>query len=263
MTERRFLVNPHDITPDAESGAPGTAIVRGTEHHHLKKVLRLREGADVAVFDGQGRGFKGRIERIDRDESSVRLSVPESQVVEPRLHLTLAQGIPHHEKMEWIIQKGTELGVSRFIPIIAHHGVVRPRDEAWSRLERWQRTAAEAARQCGRLLVPEVQSPAGWAETIAAWTAHGPGAGFLLSTRAQALGEGWSVRGFDPHPKRALLAVGPEGGFSEEEEDAAVSQGLLAISLGPRVLRTETAAVAGATLVMFLAGDLGPARQRI
>src|SRR5262245_37154097 len=107
MSERRFRVDPADVDTEA-----GTAWVRGEEHHHMSRVLRLRSGDEVSIFDGAGGGHFGRVEAMESAGTRVRLTGVDDRAVEPSFRLILAQGIPHHEKMEWLIQKATELGVS-------------------------------------------------------------------------------------------------------------------------------------------------------
>src|SRR2546422_3861891 len=109
MSERRFFVPPEDLRTGSTLAEDSVALISGGEHHHLRHVLRLKKGDDVSVFDGDGRGFKGVIESITSEESRVRLTGPEDGAVEPTFRLTLAQGIPHHDKMDLIIQKATEI----------------------------------------------------------------------------------------------------------------------------------------------------------
>ena len=256
MSERRFLVDPAEL----QGGAGSLARVAGDEHHHLSRVLRLRAADPVWLFDGAGRGFSGAIEQVGREETLVKLEAPDSRAVEPSLQLTLAFGVPHHEKMDLVVQKCTELGVSRVVPILAQRSVLRPRDPAgWKRLERWRRVARDAARQSGRLRVPEVAEPVAWESFLAAPEA-GAGARWLLSTEPglpplPALSRGTSAA--------ALVAVGPEGGFTAEEIEAGRAAGLAPVGLGARILRAETAAIVAVALSLFLAGDLADPRDRI
>ncbi|HKY32695.1 MAG TPA: RsmE family RNA methyltransferase, partial [Candidatus Polarisedimenticolia bacterium] len=145
MSERRFLVDP-----EAVDRAAGTAWVSGAEHRHLARVLRLRPGDAVSVFDGRGGADRGRIAAIERERTLVRLEGPEEGSVEPDFEVILAQAIPQSDRMEAVIQKTTELGVARIVPLATARGVVKPRAGGWPRLERWRRVAAEAARQSGR-----------------------------------------------------------------------------------------------------------------
>src|SRR5688572_4538211 len=114
MPERRFLVDAADVDTEA-----AVAWVRGDEHRHLSRVLRLRPGDEISVFDGRGSGHHGRVDVIEPEATRVKLTGTDDRPVEPSFRLTLAQGIPHHEKMEWLIQKTTELGVSRIVPVLS------------------------------------------------------------------------------------------------------------------------------------------------
>lgn len=258
MTERRFLVDPADL-PGGPSGRTdgGTILLGGGEHHHLSRVLRLAPGDEVSLFDGRGRGWFGTIESIDRQTTRIRLTRSDDRAVEPSCRVTLIQGIPHHDRMDLIVQKTTEIGVARILPVITRRTVVRARGPgAAGRLARWRRIAQEASRQSGRLAVPEVCDPIAWQDVD--MDRLGAQMGFLLSPAGAAAGP--PVR---PDLGRAAdgasIAVGPEGGFSEEEEAAALARGFIPVSLGPRILRTETAGMVAVALVLFLAGEMGSA----
>lgn len=248
MSERRFLVSPGSLA----EGEGALLILRGAEHHHLARVLRLVAGDAMAVFDGAGTGYRGTVERIDREETRVRLGSREDRKVEPRLHVTLAQAIPRNpDRMDLLVQKTTEIGVSRIAPIVASRSVARPAG-ATGRLERWRRIAEDAARQSGRLSVPELSEPVTW-EDFAKLPSQGE-LRLVLSTedpRAEPLA------GLGPDgPARAVLAIGPEGGWSPQDLALAAAAGYRSIHLGPRVLRTETAGIVAVGLALFQAGDL-------
>ncbi|HZI92884.1 MAG TPA: 16S rRNA (uracil(1498)-N(3))-methyltransferase [Patescibacteria group bacterium] len=256
MVERRFFVDPGDIRGEE------VAVVRGTEHHHLSRVLRLGTGDEVSVFDGAGRGFRGIVERTAGEESLVRLTSPDDRAVEPVLRLTLAQGIPHHDKMDLIVQKVTEVGVSVIVPIVGERTSVRAgRTGEWKRVERWRRVARESARQCGRLRVPVVCEPAGMGKFLDAEAGGPSDHRFILTPlSADEPGAGSPVSlEMDPAAASATLAVGPEGGWSPEEVGLAIRGGFERLTLGPRVMRTETVGIVAAALILFLAGDLGAA----
>jgi 16S rRNA (uracil1498-N3)-methyltransferase len=249
VSERRFLVPPADIDT-----ARGEALIRGDEHHHLSRVLRLRPGDIVSLFDGAGGGHHAVVEAVGRETTRVRLTGADTRPVDPDFRLTLAQAIPHSDRMEWVIQKATELGVERIVPIPAARSVVRPRAGRWERLERWRRVAQEAARQSGRRRVPAVEEPRDWQEFLAAPSPSGSAR--LMLQEAPPAGGAPSLH-LPEGTHEAWVAVGPEGGWTSEEIDAAARADLRPIHLGPRILRTETAGVVAVALVMFLAGELG------
>ncbi|MGH9867536.1 MAG: 16S rRNA (uracil(1498)-N(3))-methyltransferase [Candidatus Polarisedimenticolia bacterium] len=247
MSERRFLVDPADV--DTESAM---AWVRGDEHRHLTRVLRLRPGDEVSVFDGSGSGHHGRVDVIEPAATRVRLTGTDDRRVEPSFRLTLAQGIPHHERMEWLIQKTTELGVSRIVPVLAARSVPRSPGGRWERLERWRRVAAEATRQCGRRSIPEVAEP----RSLAAVLREHPARPDLW--RTILLEQEAGAPGFErPTGRReGLVIVGPEGGWDPAEVREALAAGVAPVYLGPRVLRAETAGVISVAITMFLAGEM-------
>ncbi len=253
MSERRFLV-----AADGFDEARGVAWLAGEEHHHLARVLRLKAGDAVSTFDGVGTGYHGVVEIVEKERTRIRITGEDHAPVEPHFHLILAQAIPHHEKMEWVIQKGTELGVSRIIPVVAARTVVRPRAGRWERLDRWRRVALEAARQCGRRRVPEVSEPVALDALLAAPVYDETGTRVILLERASAS----ATLRLPAGARGALALVGPEGGWTDEEARAALGSGFTPAHLGARVLRTETAGLAAAAILMYLAGELsgeGPA----
>lgn len=253
MTQRRFHVAPADL----EDAVEGTAVIRQDEHHHLRKVLRLRPGDAVSVFDGAGRGFLGKIETITADETRVRLTERDERIVEPAFEVVLAQGIPHHDRMDLVIQKTTEIGVARIAPIIAERTVVRAGSEGeWKRLSRWRRVATEAARQCGRLRVPAVNEPVSWKEFLEQLPETPDQVRLILDPEGETMSDaGGLVQ--TASTRSALIAVGPEGGWTGREAALGRARGFLPVVLGPRVLRTETAGIVAVALSLFLAGEMG------
>ena len=258
MTERRFLVSAQDFFIGAGAGGH-EALVRGAEHHHLSRVLRLKAGDAVSVFDGAGTGYRGIIGSIGKDETRVSLVAPDDRAVEPAFHLTLAQGLPHHDKMDLIIQKTTEVGVSEIVPIIAERSVIHPgRDGEFKRLERWRRVAQEAARQSGRLRIPDVAPPVSWRQFA---KARQEAAGLLRLQFNVGTAASGGLGGIEigAGTCSAIVAVGPEGGWTPEEIALGLDHGFQEIALGPRILRTETAGIVAVSIVLFLAGEMGRA----
>lgn len=224
------------------SSALGDAVpLIMTEMHYLRTVLRLQEGATVVVFDGQGR------------EAETYLVAQTLVVVGPvraqpaLLRMTLWQGLLKHDKFEWVVQKATELGVSQIVPVHCKHSVVRLEESrAHQRVARWQQIAQQAAQQCGRSDVPQVGPVTEWE---AAWASPAPGRHLLFHERATQVLSGAHLSADPLH-----IWVGPEGGFSPTEVTQAEGQGAQILSLGPRVLRAETAALAALAVV----GHLSP-----
>lgn len=235
---RRLHVPPERI--DGGLARPDPASL-----HYLADVLRLPPGSPVEVFDGAGGAWDATF-----TGSELRLGQRRAAPL-PGAVVWLAFALARGEKGDWIVQKGTELGVARLVPWQAERSVVRLEpDRAAERARRWRRIAEEAARQSGRADVPEVAVPGPLAAALAAppgfvRIAFHPGAGSPLSDLA-----GRGAAGF-------LAVVGPEGGLTDAELRACIDAGCALSSLGPRVLRAETAAVTVAALLQHLAGDLG------
>jgi 16S rRNA (uracil1498-N3)-methyltransferase len=234
---RRLHVPPERIDGDlARPDAPSL--------HYLSDVLRLEPGAPVEVFDGSGSSWDAVF-----TGSALRLG-ERRPAPPPGATVWLAFALARGEKGDWIVQKGTELGVSRLVPWQAERSVVRLEpDRAADRARRWRRIAEEAARQCGRADVPEVEVPGTLESALRApagfvRVAFHAGTGATLGSLVGAGAPGY------------LAVVGPEGGLTEREVETCVAAGCGLASLGPRVLRAETAAVTAAALLQHLAGDL-------
>lgn len=218
--------------------------------HHAARVLRLRVGAAVEIFDGQGTECHGVI----TDLTGKRVVLGELQVVdamrESPLHTVLGQALCSSEKMDWIIQKATELGVNEIQPLDTERSVARlSAERAEKRMAHWQQVAIAACEQCGRNTLPVIHAPLDimvWLQTMR----DQPYSRFiLLPTGAQSLHT--QTRPIE----KAVLLIGAEGGFTKVESDSALSCGFTPIRLGARVLRTETAALAGLTALQMQWGD--------
>jgi 16S rRNA (uracil1498-N3)-methyltransferase len=215
--------------------------------HHAIHVLRLRAGEDIIVFNGDGGEFAARIASIQRLKIAVDLLQHRPIERESPLRLTLVQGVAAGEKMDNTLRKAVELGVAVVQPVLAARSVARPKGErAEGRRAHWQKVVIAACEQCGRNRVPEVHA-------LIALSDYRPSASamkILLSPLAQQPLSKLSLQGSD-----FVVAAGPEAGFTSEEEAALVSSGFVPALLGPRVLRTETAAVAALAALSALRGD--------
>lgn len=248
MTRRLFV--------PADKWIEARVVIEGEPHRHLSRVLRTRAGDQVTLFDGHGGEADAEILTIERDRTTLSLGARRRVAVPAGPRVVLLQSLARGEKMDFIVQKSTELGVHEIVPIAAGRSVARlPAAEAAPRLARWQKIAQEAARQCGRADIPVIAGPRPLAEALAG-TDGGPD-GLRL-----ALWEGSRGR-----PLRAALTeaaapaivsllIGPEGGFMEDEIAAAAQSGFEIVGLGPRILRVETAAIVAVALVQFACGAL-------
>ncbi|MFO1196276.1 MAG: 16S rRNA (uracil(1498)-N(3))-methyltransferase [Burkholderiaceae bacterium] len=218
--------------------------------HQLARVLRLRAGEPVQLFDGQGRRFAARVLDADARRCRLRVDGVEAGLPDGPLRITLAQCLSSAEKMDWTIEKAVELGVHAIVPLASARSVVRlDPDRARRRAEHWARLVAAACAQCGRDRLPVVHEPL----ALAAWLAS-PRAGarrFVLSP-----GTGTRIGALPSPGDDVELLVGPESGLSDEELAQALAAGCGALSLGPRVLRTETAGLAAVAALQARFGDL-------
>jgi 16S rRNA (uracil1498-N3)-methyltransferase len=234
------------VSPEKLRGSRAT--IDEAAHRHLIKVLRLAPGTAIQVFDGAGTVIEARIESVGK--ASVDIILGERfQVPAPLCAITLIQSLPRGERMDFIVQKTTELGVARIVPVLSEYGMVKPPS---TRRQRWQTIAEEAARQCGRADVPDIVDCLALAPALAQFAGQ-EGACFMLW-------EGERMRSFRAAlaagPREVVLLVGPEGGFSHAEVRAANEAGFEPVSIGPRILRAETAAMVAVTLAQAAAGGL-------
>lgn len=221
--------------------------------HHVARVLRLGVGATLMVFDGRGNEFEATIVEVGR-ELRLRLGERWPTSTESPLELTLLQGISRGDHMDLTLQKATELGVSRIVPVICTRTQGQRRGEQLLAKHRhWQRVVAAACQQCGRNRLPELTEAIDFATSCTRRWGEGPR--LLLDADAT---QPWPTSPVDP--VAVTLLIGPEGGLDAEERSAATAAGFSAVRLGPRVLRTETAAIAAITLAQLRWGDFGAAR---
>lgn len=233
--------------------APPEVTLSGDRRHYLLHVLRLGEGASLELFDGSGRAFDARVASVDAD--TVRLVLGPARHTPPAREVHILQGLPKGDKLEWVLQKGTELGATAFHPVAAARSVVKlePR-RAEERTSRWTKIVEEAARQCRRNDVPLVHTPR---PLVEAARALAPGTTLLvLDEEESAVPLGEAFRSCAPGAPVALV-VGPEGGLDREEVSALRALGGRPVTLGRRILRTETAALAALAVMAHLDGELG------
>jgi 16S rRNA (uracil1498-N3)-methyltransferase len=218
--------------------------------HHATRVLRLRNGDAVTLFDGNGEERRGVIESIGRDVT-VTLQAAAPGIAEPSLQITLIQALPSSDKMDWVVQKAVELGVTAIQPVMAKRSVVKlDGDRARKRVLHWQEVAISACEQCGRNTIPAIL-PLMELNQYLVREHKEDERRFLLDPVG-----GQRLRKMDRPSGPLALLIGPEGGFEAGEIDLARSLGFNSLQLGPRVLRTETAGIAALAAMMALWGDL-------
>jgi 16S rRNA (uracil1498-N3)-methyltransferase len=241
MTRRRFFA-----PPSAFNFSQHIVTLTADEARHLREVLRLKPGDEVSVFDGAGKEYRARVVQARRESAELELA-EEIATARPEspLQITLAVALLKGEKFDLVVQKATELGVTKIVPLITRYADIKLRDESDSskRVTRWQRIALEAAKQSGRAVVPKVENPNPFASVLT-----NP-CSLLFSER-----EGHGLTRMDTDTVTAI--VGSEGGWSDEELDQARDAGAQIITLGGRIMRAETAAITAAALLQHRFGDL-------
>lgn len=230
---QRYFLSPQQF------GKNHVQIV-GDDVHHIVRVMRMRVGDELICSDGWGRDVLARITRILPDEVQAEILAEMKEQRELPVEVAVAQALPKGDKMDWVIQKGTELGASSFIPFHASRSVVQlDGKKAEKRLLRWQKIAKEAAEQAHRSILPQVHAPTTWHECLSL------ARDYPLRLMANEMEDSARLSHLLPPqcPPRLFLLIGPEGGWTEEEVSQAQEAGFLSVSLGKRILRTETAAL--------------------
>lgn len=243
----RFFVSPDCIHSTQVNFPPETA-------HQIHAVLRMRIGQEVIVLDNTGMAFRVRLENIR--PSAVTGVILETLPItsEPRTRLTLYLGLTQREKFEWVLQKGTEVGITAFVPLITQRTLVRDATLAREKHPRWQRIVQEAAEQCGRGRIPDIHFPLELGQALE----HAQATGSLClmaweGENQRSLRE--AIHNLSTPPHQVALIIGPEGGLSPEEVARAQQAGWLTCSLGARILRMETAAILGAAFILYELND--------
>lgn len=244
----RFLLDPGQLLGNR-------AVLTGADLHYCR-VLRLRPGDAVRVGDGQGREFQGVLRVLTRQQAEIELGPEAAPAAEPPVRVTLFQGLARGEKLDWTLQKATELGVARFVPMLTERSQLHPQPES-RRVRRWQEIARQAARQSGRAVVPEVAEPCAFAQAV---QQAGQADLALMPFEAEVAGRSWKQAAAAAAGLRTVaVLVGPEGGFTAAEADTARQAGIQTVHLGPRILRSETAGMTAVALALYAWGDLGGA----
>lgn len=258
MTRRRFYAPPVAFAADERS-----ATLSAEETRHLRDVLRLQSGDEIYVFDGAGREFHCAIDTVAKDSTKLRV-IAEAEPARPEspLHLTLAIALLKGEKFDLVIQKATELGVKRIVPLATERADVRLRDsdDGKKRLARWQRISLEAAKQTGRACMPEVTAPLNFNSLLEISAVGEKKSATNVSRLMFSERDGRSLseatNGLAGNPMEIVALVGPEGGWTDEEIGLAREVRWEIVTLGGRTLRAETAAIVVVSLLQHRFGDL-------
>lgn len=230
--------------------AGATVTLPAAGAYHVARVLRMREGAPLTVFDGSGNDYHAEIVRVEGDKVTVQLRAQSLNTAESPLRITLVQGISRSERMDWTLQKATELGVTAVAPVLTARSVVRlDEKQAQKKQAHWRGIVIGACEQSGRARIPSISAPSSLRDYFA--NVPKDGMRLVLSPTAPA-----SLTGLASLASKVELLIGPEGGLDDDEISAAQKAGFMPVRLGPRVLRTETAAVVALTVLQALWGDL-------
>ena len=241
MQRHRFYAPPAQ-TNDTQ------ILLDADEAHHLTRVLRLSAGATVFAFDGIGNEYECRVAQADKRSVTLDINRALTDAIDSPLRLTLAQALVKGDKFDLIVQKATELGVTRIVPLITDNSDIRKaEDRAEQKLTRWRRIALEAVKQCGRRTLVELVEPQSFMDFCAAEQSE---TRWLLAER-----DGQALSFARQTTASLAVAVGPEGGWSEAEFALARAHQFTALQLGRRILRTETAALVAVTLAQAMSGD--------
>jgi len=257
----RFFVPSDNIIYEGDT--PVSIDIIGTDVNHIKNVLRMSEGENILLCDSKGVEYMCIISDITQERIAAKIITVNAVSSEPSVPVFLFQGVPKGDKMELIVQKCVELGISGVIPVVTEHTVVKfgTNADREKKQVRWQRISLEAAKQCGRGIVPSVLVPADFDKAVEMASEgafkdylkiipyeneqHVSLRDVLIEKKAEVLGE----------RKGICIFIGPEGGFSKKEVERAVEAGFITVTLGKRILRTETAGLATVAAVRYEFGD--------
>ena len=227
----------------------GQAIISGSDYRHIVKVLRLKVGHEIILFDESGTEHSATITEIAKNE--VKLAIAESRKVETEssLNIVLLQVVPKGNKMDFIIEKATELGVKTIVPVIADRSQIRKT----GKIERWRKVAKESSKQCGRTAQPDIYTLKNFREVIKLY--NHSALRMILDNQCKDDIK-YVITSVPQSPTNITLLVGPEGGFSNAEIRLAKENGFIPTGLGPRTFRTETASIVAITILQYIYGDI-------
>ncbi|MGQ9573631.1 MAG: 16S rRNA (uracil(1498)-N(3))-methyltransferase [Dehalococcoidia bacterium] len=240
----RFFVPPEAIV--GQEARLGAELAR-----RMARVLRLRPGDHVLLLNNAGREFEVELTALTTRAGHALILASREGAGEPNFRLVLYQALIKGQRFDWVLEKGTELGVAAFVPVVSSRSVVRPIEATAARRERWRRVIVEAAEQSGRSRLPEISPPLPFADACAS-----AGGLRILPWEGESAASLSDVLAAERPVDAVSLFIGPEGGFPPEEVELARQQGVRTVSLGRRILRAETAAIAAAALVLNELGEL-------
>jgi len=248
----------HRFFVPVESLQGKKVVMAGQQAQQIRNVLRIRNGEHITVLDKQGWEYEVVLTAVRRTEVTGQVVERRRAMGEPDTQITLYQSLLKREKFEWVLQKCTEVGVRRFVPVITERSLIRGLDATKAdKIDRWRRIITEAAEQSGRGLIPELSRAISLEKAIG--NLAGFGCCLIASRQTEGSGVRSALRRSDKGASTTIaLLIGPEGGFTEEEVKRSQATGIVPISLGRRILRTETAAVVAASLILYELNEMEP-----
>lgn len=244
----KFFVDKSNISSDK-------VVITGEDVGHIKKVLRLRCGDNIIVCDSNGTDYSAAIKEFENESVIAEIIGSKNNSSEPPIEVTLFQGIPKSDKMDYIIQKSVELGVNSIVPVLTDRTVVRidNKKDADNKVARWQRIALEAAKQSNRGIVPVIGYPITLDKALETLKSYDIS---IIPYEKESTRKLKDYLQRDKYRKISVF-IGPEGGFSEKEVEKSLEAGAVPVTLGPRILRTETAGIMVLSILMYTLGDVG------
>lgn len=233
-------------------------VITGDDVNHIKNVLRLKQEDTIILSDGCGKDYIVKIDTFESDAIKTTILESKSNNTEPPIEITLFQGIPKSDKMDFIIQKSVELGVKKIVPVMTERTIIRFENhkDKVKKVDRWQKIVLEAAKQCNRGMIPTVEYPVSFNECLE--LAKEADLGIIPYEKEMENGLKNHLKN---HLKNSIhkvaVIIGPEGGFAENEIKNAVNYNIKPVTLGPRILRTETAGITVLSILMYELGDVG------
>ena len=241
----RLLVSPIE-------NSAGNLELSGEYHHKIKSVLRMKPGEELEIVDGKGNIYQTKIELVEKEKTLLKI-LDHREIPKPSVPVTLIQAIAKGKRFDLVLQKATELGVSKIVPLITKRTISRPDGKESKKTERWREIVRHAVEQCGQAWMPEVCEPVIFESLNALLPKSEMRVLFYEEEKTKRLRDIWPKNS----PKEVQILIGPEGGFETSEIELASSMNFQSVSLGALILRSDTAPLVALSLVQFLAGELG------
>jgi 16S rRNA (uracil1498-N3)-methyltransferase len=247
MSTNRFFVSTSDFEGDR-------VRLSREQAHQVRHVLRLGPGDIIVVLDDRGAEYDLTLTTVSQKEAAGRVTGTRDAAGEPTVQLTLFQSLLVREKFEWVLQKATEVGVAQVVPVLTARSLVRTKQIEENKLDRWRRIVTEAAEQSHRGRIPKIEPAILLGDVFSRYVGFDR---FLIAAPSQTTPLHDALLGIGCKDPSLALMIGPEGGFTNEEVAVARAKGAIAVGLGPRILRTETAAMIASALVLYELGEMG------